>query len=113
MSGGQKKLLELGRTMMVDARVVFIDEAGAGVNRTLLRTIGDAIIRLNKERNYTFCMIEHDFAFISRLCETVIVHGRGQAPCSRLGGRNQRKRAGHRSLPWRERREDPAGCRHQ
>ena len=50
LSGGQKKLLELGRTMMVDAKIVFLDEVGAGVNRTLLNTIGDAIIRLNKER---------------------------------------------------------------
>ncbi|MFZ9072060.1 MAG: ABC transporter ATP-binding protein, partial [Paracoccaceae bacterium] len=55
LSGGQKKLLELGRTMMVDAKVVFLDEVGAGVNRTLLNTIADAIIRLNRERGYTFC----------------------------------------------------------
>ena len=54
LSGGQKKLLELGRTMMVDAKVVFLDEVGAGVNRTLLNTIGDAILRLNQERGYTF-----------------------------------------------------------
>ena len=73
LSGGQKKLLELGRTMMVDARIVFLDEVGAGVNRTLLNTIGDAIIRLNKERGYTFCMIEHDMEFIGRLCDPVIV----------------------------------------
>ena len=44
LSGGQKKLLELGRTMMVDAKIVFLDEVGAGVNRTLLNTIGDAIL---------------------------------------------------------------------
>ena len=67
LSGGQKKLLELGRTMMVDAKIVFLDEVGAGVNRTLLNTIGDAIIRLNKERGYTFCVIEHDMEFIGRL----------------------------------------------
>ena len=78
LSGGQKKLLELGRTMMVDARVVFLDEVGAGVNRTLLNTIGDAIIRLNKERGYTFCMIEHDMDFIGRLCDPVIVMAEGK-----------------------------------
>jgi branched-chain amino acid transport system ATP-binding protein len=77
LSGGQKKLLELGRTMMVDAKIVFLDEVGAGVNRTLLRTIGDAIQRLNKERGYTFCMIEHDMDFISRLCDPVIVMAEG------------------------------------
>ena len=73
LSGGQKKLLELGRTMMVDARVVLLDEVGAGVNRTLLRVVGDSIQRLNRERGYTFCMIEHDMDFISRLCDPVIV----------------------------------------
>ena len=77
LSGGQKKLLELGRTMMVDAKIVFLDEVGAGVNRTLLKKIGDAIERLNVEKNYTFCMIEHDMEFISRLCDPVIVMAEG------------------------------------
>ncbi len=70
LSGGQKKLLELGRTMMVDAKIVFLDEVGAGVNRTLLSTIGDAILQLNRERGYTFCLVEHDMDFIGRLCGT-------------------------------------------
>ncbi len=78
LSGGQKKLLELGRTMMVDAKIVFLDEVGAGVNRTLLNTIGDAILRLNQERGYTFCMIEHDMEFISRLCDPVICMAEGK-----------------------------------
>jgi branched-chain amino acid transport system ATP-binding protein len=78
LSGGQKKLLELGRTMMTEAKIVFLDEVGAGVNRTLLNTLGDAIIRLNKERGYTFCMIEHDMDFIGRLCDPVIVMAEGR-----------------------------------
>jgi len=78
LSGGQKKLLELGRTMMVDAKIVFLDEVGAGVNRTLLNTIGDAILRLNKERGYTFCVIEHDMEFIGRLCNPIIVMAEGK-----------------------------------
>ena len=78
LSGGQKKLLELGRTMMVDAKIVFLDEVGAGVNRTLLNTIGDAIIRLNEERGYTFCVIEHDMDFIGRLCDPVICMAEGR-----------------------------------
>jgi len=77
LSGGQKKLLELGRTMMADAKIVFLDEVGAGVNRTLLKDIGTSILKLNKERGYTFCMIEHDMDFISRLCEPVIVLAEG------------------------------------
>lgn len=78
LSGGQKKLLELGRTMMTDAKIVFLDEVGAGVNRTLLNTLGDAILRLNRERGYTFCMIEHDMDFIGRLCDPVIVMAEGR-----------------------------------
>ena len=78
LSGGQKKLLELGRTMMVDAKIVFLDEVGAGVNRTLLKTIGTSIQRLNEERGYTFCMIEHDMDFITRLCNPVIVMAEGK-----------------------------------
>ena len=77
LSGGQKKLLELGRTMMVKPKIVLLDEVGAGVNRTLLNNIGDAILRLNKELNYTFCMIEHDIEFISKLCNPVIVMAEG------------------------------------
>jgi branched-chain amino acid transport system ATP-binding protein len=78
LSGGQKKLLELGRTMMTEAKIVFLDEVGAGVNRTLLNTLGDAILRLNRERGYTFCMIEHDMDFIGRLCDPVIVMAEGR-----------------------------------
>ncbi|MDW3116503.1 MAG: ABC transporter ATP-binding protein [Roseovarius pacificus] len=78
VSGGQKKLLELGRTMMVDARIVFLDEVGAGVNRTLLNTIGDAILQLNRERNYTFVVIEHDMDFIERICDPVICMAEGK-----------------------------------
>ena len=77
LSGGQKKLLELGRTMMVDAKIVFLDEVGAGVNRTLLREIGDAIIKLNEDKGYTFCMIEHDMDFIGRMCDPVICMAEG------------------------------------
>ena len=78
LSGGQKKLLELGRTMMVDPKIVFLDEVGAGVNRTLLKTIGTSIQKLNQEHGYTFCMIEHDMDFIGRLCDPVIVMAEGR-----------------------------------
>ena len=77
LSGGQKKLLELGRTMMVDPKIVLLDEVGAGVNRTLLNEITDAILRLNKEKNYTFFVIEHDMDLIEKICDPVIVMAEG------------------------------------
>ncbi|MCS4503524.1 ABC transporter ATP-binding protein [Arhodomonas aquaeolei] len=78
LSGGQKKLLDLGRAMMTDAKAVLLDEPGAGVNRTLLGRISAAIQRLNTERGYTFCVIEHDMDLISTLCEPVHVMANGE-----------------------------------
>lgn len=77
LSGGQKKLLELGRTMMTDAKVVLLDEIAAGVNRTLLNDLVSNIERLNRERGYTFFVIEHDMDLIARLCDPVIVMASG------------------------------------
>lgn len=78
LSGGQKKLLELGRVMMVEPEIILLDEVGAGVNKTLLKKISNIIIKLNKEKKYTFIMIEHDLDFISKLCDTIIVMAEGQ-----------------------------------
>ena len=78
LSGGQKKLVELGRTMMAEPRVVLLDEVGAGVNRTLLKEIAGAILRLNLHRGYTFCIIEHNMELISLLCDPVIVMVEGR-----------------------------------
>jgi len=78
LSGGQKKLLEIGRTMMADAKLVLLDEPGAGVNPTLLKEIAAAIRRLNRERGYTFCIIEHNMDLIAELCDPVIVMAEGR-----------------------------------
>ena len=78
LSGGQKKLLELGRTMMVDAKVVLLDEVAAGVNRTLLQDLAANIERMNRELGYTFFVIEHDMDLIGRLCDPVIVMAQGE-----------------------------------
>jgi len=78
LSGGQKKLLELGRTMMVDAKVVLLDEVAAGVNKTLLQDLAANIERMNAELGYTFFVIEHDMDLIGRLCDPVIVMAQGE-----------------------------------
>ena len=78
ISGGQKKLLELGRTIMTDAELVLLDEPAAGVNRTLLRKLEEKIEYLNRERGYTFILIEHDMEMIERLCDPVICMAEGK-----------------------------------
>ena len=78
LSGGQKKLLEIGRTMMNEAKLVLLDEPGAGVNPTLMRKVAEMIERLNRERGYTFCLIEHDMDMIERLCGKIVVLAEGR-----------------------------------
>ena len=77
LSGGQKKLLELGRAMMAEPRLVLLDEPGAGVNPTLLVKLREMIQRLNRERGYTIVIIEHDMDFIASLCGRIIVLAEG------------------------------------
>ena len=77
LSGGQKKLLELGRAMMAEPRLVLLDEPGAGVNPTLLLKLREMIVHLNRRLGYTFVIIEHDMDLISSLCDRVIVLAEG------------------------------------
>ena len=78
LSGGQKKLLELGRALMGKPRIVLLDEIGAGINRTLLARIAEKIRRLNAELGLAFCVIEHDLQYVARLCEEVVVMAEGR-----------------------------------
>lgn len=77
LSGGQKKLLELARTLMAKPRMVLLDEPGAGVNPTLLRRLVDGIRRAREDLGITFLIIEHDMGLVMRLCDHVIVMSEG------------------------------------
>ncbi|MFQ6066533.1 MAG: ABC transporter ATP-binding protein [bacterium] len=77
LSSGQKKLLELARTLMADPKMILLDEPGAGVNPTLMRKLTRNIERL-RERGKTFFLIEHDMDLIMNLCDTVIVMNKGR-----------------------------------
>lgn len=78
LSGGQKKLLELGRTLMADPELVLLDEPAAGVNRTLLKRLVANIEYLRRERGITFLLIEHDMNTVMSLCDPVIVMSEGR-----------------------------------
>jgi branched-chain amino acid transport system ATP-binding protein len=77
LSGGQKKLLELARTLMADPRIVLLDEPAAGVNPSLMARIREKIVQLNAERGITFLLIEHDIPLVMGLCDPVIVLNHG------------------------------------
>jgi branched-chain amino acid transport system ATP-binding protein len=77
LSGGQRKLLELGRVLMADPRIILLDEPGAGVNPALLDTIIDRVIEINR-RGITFLIIEHNMDLVARLCGHVFVLAAGR-----------------------------------
>ena len=77
LSGGQLKLLELGRTLMSDPQLILLDEPGAGVNPTLLGQIIERIVELNR-RGITFLIIEHNMDMVMNLCSPVVVMASGR-----------------------------------
>jgi ABC-type branched-subunit amino acid transport system ATPase component len=80
LSGGQKKLLELARTLMLRPRLLLLDEPAAGVNRTLLRRIETAILAKRAE-GVGVLIVEHDLDFVARLCDRVVVLSGGAVLC--------------------------------
>jgi branched-chain amino acid transport system ATP-binding protein len=78
LSGGERKLLELGRALMLRPRLLLLDEPLAGVNPTLGRTLIEHIERLRAERGMTFLFIEHDLEVVLRHADRVIVMSQGR-----------------------------------
>ena len=72
LSYGQHKLLALAACMMNAPRLLVLDEPVAGVNPTMVRMIGDVLLRLN-ESGMTLLLVEHNMEFVMRLCSHVIV----------------------------------------
>jgi ABC-type branched-subunit amino acid transport system ATPase component len=77
LSGGQKKLLEIGRALMADPKLILLDEPVAGVNPTLAREIGEVLRGLVAD-GIAILLIEHQMDTISRLCDHVIVMAEGR-----------------------------------
>ena len=77
LSGGQQKLLELGRALMIDPLLILLDEPVAGVNPTLARKIFDRIVELRNEGK-TFLVVEHNMDIVMNFCETIYVLARGR-----------------------------------
>ena len=76
LSGGQLKLLELGRALMSDPKVILLDEPAAGVNPTLLEEIIDRIRDIHSQ-GVTFLIIEHNMELVMRLCSSILVMAEG------------------------------------
>ena len=77
LSGGQQKLLELARVLMIEPRLILLDEPAAGVNPTLMETLVDKIVALNMQ-GITFLLIEHNMDLVMRLCSPIVVMAQGR-----------------------------------
>ena len=77
LSGGQRKLLEMGRALMTNPKLILLDEPAAGVNPTLINQICDRILSWNRE-GLTFLIIEHNMDVIMSLCDRVWVLAEGR-----------------------------------
>ena len=111
LSGGQRRLLEIGMSLMSEPRLVLLDEATSGVNPTLVADIADRIRAVNSEQQVAFLLVEHNVQFVADLCERVVVldQGRGAGrghPCGGHAGsgrdrgllRRSRRREGGRPV---------------
>jgi branched-chain amino acid transport system ATP-binding protein len=81
LSGGQQKLLEFGRVVMRQARLILLDEVTAGVHPNIRRIILEAIARL-RERGLAFLVIEHDMEMVRSVCDRIIVMDSGRVVTS-------------------------------
>jgi ABC-type branched-subunit amino acid transport system ATPase component len=77
LSGGQQKLLELARVMMVEPRLILLDEPAAGVNPALLQLLIEKILALHA-RGTTFLIIEHNMDMVMRICRPIFVMAQGR-----------------------------------
>ncbi len=77
LSGGQRKLLEMGRALMTQPKLILLDEPAAGVNPTLINQICDRVVSWNQQ-GMTFLIIEHNMDVIMSLCDRVWVLAEGR-----------------------------------
>ncbi len=77
LSGGQQKLLELARVLMIDPKMILLDEPAAGVNPALMETLVDKILALHA-RGVTFLIIEHNMDLVMRICRPIVVMAEGR-----------------------------------
>jgi len=78
LSGGQKRLLELARTMMAEPEMILFDEPGAGVNPSERKTLADRIRQLVNEKGITVLLIGHEMELVMDICNPIVVMERGK-----------------------------------
>jgi branched-chain amino acid transport system permease protein len=81
LSFGQQKLVELAQVLMLDPKLILLDEPAGGINPTLIERMGEMIRELNANGK-TFLIVEHNMPFVLGLCDPVLVLARGKTIAS-------------------------------
>jgi branched-chain amino acid transport system permease protein len=89
LSYGQQKLVELAQVLMLDPKLILLDEPAGGINPTLIDRIGEIIRELNAQGK-TFLIVEHNMPFVLGLCDPVLVLARGKTIAAGKPGEIQR-----------------------
>ena len=89
LSYGQQKLVELAQVLMLDPKLIMLDEPAGGINPTLVERMGDMICELNAQGK-TFLIVEHNMPFVLGLCDPVLVLARGTCICEGTPGEVQK-----------------------
>ena len=78
LSGGQRQMLALSRALMLDPKIIMLDEPTAGINPTLINGIIDRLIKVNQDFGITLLVIEHNMRVIMQLAENIfcLAHGK-------------------------------------
>ena len=100
LSYGQQKLVELAQVLMLDPRLIMLDEPAGGINPTLIERMGDMIRELNAQGK-TFLIVEHNMPFVLGLCDPVLVLASGTCICHGTPARHPARPARARRLPRR------------
>ncbi|MEX2151626.1 MAG: ABC transporter ATP-binding protein [Steroidobacteraceae bacterium] len=77
LSGGQKKLLEISRALMLEPKIILLDEPTAGVSPVMTEALAETILKL-RNQGLTFAIIEHDMDLIAQLCAPIFVLAEGR-----------------------------------
>jgi ABC-type branched-subunit amino acid transport system ATPase component len=80
LSGGQHKLLELARVLMIEPTLILLDEPAAGVNPALLETLIDRVIALHRS-GISFLVVEHNMDLVMSVCDPIVVMMQGRVIC--------------------------------
>ena len=78
LSYGQQKLLDIAMGLMAGPQIVFLDEPAGGVNLSMLASVKERILELNRKEGVTFAIIEHNMEFIFEVAHRILVLADGQ-----------------------------------